>query len=133
MLSVNPTMRKCNLNGWDISSLEQCEYMFFYNSGMRELQIQWNNAQNVAKAQSMFKRCFSLEVLDLSAFNNVHFGDARELFAESENLTILYVENLNADVSDDMFKYCGTLNGELVDDFYDIEFGKANNFFARKE
>ena len=54
-------------------------------------------------------------------------------FSECENLKTLYVENINADVSDDMFKYCSTLNGELEDDFYDIEFGKENNFFERKE
>lgn len=106
----NYTGSVLTLKGLDTSKVTTMDSMFFFSSGILNLDLSNFNTFNVTTMSSMFYGCNSLTSLDLSSFNTWNVADMSSMFASCSSLTSLNITNFNTSNVTNMFNMFASCN-----------------------
>ena len=109
-----------NLKNLNTSDVTDMNYMFYYCSKLKSLDVSNFNTQNVTNMIYMFAECGKLTSLDVSKFDTQNVTNMGEMFGGCQNLTSLDVSNFNTQnvtVMCNMFWGCNNLTSLDVSNF----------------
>lgn len=105
-------IKSLNLNNWDVSPLNNLNYLFYNCTSLTELKIDQWNTSNIKSLNNTFAGCSALEMLDVSSWDVSAVKDFSYTFLNCAQLTDFNLGSWNvgsATTMSNMFANCCAL------------------------